>query len=298
MKPRLLVDARARLGECPLWCERAGALYWTDIESATLHCWQAADGRLRRWTLPERLGSFALCADDSQLLLGLASGIALFDLARETLSPIVPVDAEQPGTRINDGRCDRQGRFVFGMFNPAEAPIGHFYRVHPDLRVERLPLPPVAVGNSIAFSPDGTTMYFTDSPTRTIQRVDYGADGRIGTPRSFVQLPASDGFADGSTVDAEGGLWNAQWRGARVVRYDAAGVESARFEVPASQLTCPAFGGAALDQLYLTSARAGLDPAALEKEPGAGGVFVLQPGWRGLPEPRFAHARSTRRQEP
>lgn len=287
MKAQLLVDARARLGECPLWCERTGSLYWTDIESASLHCWQAEDGRLRQWTMPERLGSFALCDSGSQLLLGLASGIAMFDMARQTLSQIVPVEADQPGTRINDGRCDRQGRFVFGMFNAQAAAIGHFYRVHPDLRVERLPLPPANVGNSIAFSPDGATMYYTDSPTRTILRVDYGADGRLGVPRPFVRLPANEGFADGSTVDAEGGLWNAQWRGGRVVRYDAAGVESARFELQASQATCPAFGGAAFDQLFVTSARAGLDAAGLEKEPEAGGVFVLQPGWRGLPESRF-----------
>jgi L-arabinonolactonase len=288
MKAQLLVAARARLGECPLWCERAGALYWTDIESATLHRWDAAQGQTRQWTLPERLGSFALCDSGSQLLLGLASGIALFDLAHGTLSPILPVDAGRPDTRINDGRCDRQGRFVFGMFNPAEAPVGHFHRVHADLQIERLPLPPAGVGNSIAFSPDGATMYYTDSPTRTIFSVDYGADGSLGTPRVFARLRESDGFADGSAVDADGGLWNAQWRGSCVVRWDAAGRESARFEVPASQVTCPAFGGAALDQLYVTTARAGLSAAELEAQPEAGGVFVLQPGWRGLPESRFA----------
>ena len=117
MSVRLLVDAKARLGECPLWCERTNALYWTDIESATLSRWQEADGSLRQWSLPERVGSFALCGEPSRLLLGLASGIALFDTVSEHLSPIRPVEPEHPGTRINDGRCDRQGRFVFGMFN-------------------------------------------------------------------------------------------------------------------------------------------------------------------------------------
>ncbi len=291
MTARLLVDAQARLGECALWCEREGALYWTDIESSTLSRWRATDGGVRQWTLPERVGSFALCEGDSTLLLGLASGIALFDTASERLSPVVPVEAGEPETRINDGRCDRQGRFVFGMFNRAEAPIGGFYRVHSDLHVERLALPPVGVANSIAFSPDGETMFFTDSPTRTIWRVAYGADGRIGTPQVFVQLSAHEGFADGSTVDADGGLWNAQWEGGHVVRYDATGVESARFELPASRLTCPAFGGALLDQLYVTSARIGLGAEALAREPHAGGVFVLEPGRRGLPEARFAHGR-------
>jgi L-arabinonolactonase len=291
MSAKLLVDAQARLGECPLWCERTGSLYWTDIEGAELSRWRAADGQLRRWTLPERVGSFALCEGSTQLLLGLASGIALFDLESEALSPIVPVEADQADTRINDGRCDRQGRFVFGMFHRAEAATGHFYRVDADLRVERLPLPPVAVANSIAFSPDGTTLYYTDSPTRTLYSVPYGADGRLGSPRVFVRLPASDGYADGSTVDAAGGLWNAQWQGGRLVRYDPSGAESARFELPVSQPTCPAFGGALLDTLYVTSARIGLDAAALEREAHAGGVFVLQPGWTGLPEVRFAGGR-------
>lgn len=291
MSAQLLVDAQAKLGECPLWCERTGALYWTDIEGAALSRWRAADGQLRRWTLPERVGSFALCDSATQLLLGLASGIALFDLEREVLSPIVPVEADQADTRINDGRCDRQGRFVFGMFHRAGAATGHFYRVDADLRIERLPLPPVAVANSIAFSPDGATLYCTDSPTRTIYSVPYGADGRIGSPRVFFRLPASDGYADGSTVDAAGGLWNAQWQGGRLVRYDPSGAESARFALPVSQPTCPAFGGPMLDALYVTSARTGLDAATLEKEPHAGGVFVLRPGWTGLPESRFAGAR-------
>ena len=283
----MLVDARARLGECPLWCERSGALYWTDIESATLSRWREADGQLRHWTLPERVGCFALCENASTLLLGLASGIALFDLDSETLSPIRPVEAENPDTRINDGRCDRQGRLVFGMYNRAEAPVGHFYRVHADLGIERLPLPPVGVANSIAFSPDGSTMYFTDSPSRQIQCVSCAVDGRLGAPRPFVRLSADEGFADGSTVDAEGGLWSAQWQGSCVVRYDAQGAETHRFDLPASQATCPAFGGASLDRLFVTSARIGLDASALQSEPAAGGVFALQTGWRGLPEVRF-----------
>jgi len=287
---RLVVDARDRLGECALWCEYSGSLYWTDIEGATLACLRP-DGSVRKWTLPERVGSFALCEADGQLLLGLASGIALFDTVSEALSPIVPVETDQPTTRINDGRCDRQGRFVFGMFNPAEAPIGHFYRVHADLRIERLPLPPAAVGNSIAFGPDGATMYYTDSPTRTIWQLDYGADGRVGAPRPFVRLGAHEGFADGSCIDADGGLWNAQWEGRCIVRYAPDGSETARIGLPVSRPTCPAFGGAALDILYLTSARGGLARTRLRDEPAAGGVFALQPGWRGLPESRFAPAR-------
>jgi L-arabinonolactonase len=284
----LIVDDRARLGECVLWCEKAQALYWTDIEAARLSRWSAADGRVREWTLPERLGSFALCRRPAQLLLGLASGIALFDLERDVMSPIVPVESELATTRLNDGRCDAQGRFVFGTFNPAEAPIGHFYRVTHDLAVERLALPAVGVANSIAFSPDGTRLYFADSPTREIRCADYHADGRIGAPRLFTRLGANEGYPDGSAVDADGGLWNAQWDGGCVVRYYSAGVVTARLAVPASRPTCVAFGGAGLDRLFVSTARIGLDAEALQRQPAAGGVFALMPGRRGLPEQRFA----------
>ncbi len=303
---RLLVDARATLGECVLWCDRGQALYWTDIEAATLSRWREADGSIEHWTLPERVGSFALCEQPSQLLLGLASGIALFDLDSRRLGPIQPVEAEHPTTRINDGRCDAQGRFVFGMYDQSPAgsaqaasgasgaigAIGGFYRVDAELRIERLPLPPAAVANSIAFSPDGSRMYFTDSPTREILCCDYHADGRIGTPRLFARLGDDEGVPDGSTVDAAGGLWNAQWGGGCVVRYDASGVPTARIAAPASQLTCPAFGGARLDQLFVSSARGGLDADALQAQPLAGGVFVAEPGGQGLPERRFRTERS------
>ena len=287
MKAEVLVDARARLGECVLWCDRLAALYWTDIESATISRWSAADGQTRQWVMPERVGSFALCGDPAQLLLGLASGVALFDLDRGAMSAVIPVEAEQPTTRINDGRCDAQGRFVFGMFNAGAAPIGHFYRVDGDLAIERLPLPPATVANSLAFSPDGAQMYFADSPTRNIRRVDYHAEGRLGAPRLFARLGPDEGYPDGSTVDADGGLWNAQWDGGCVVRYDSNGTETARCALPVSRPTCPAFGGAGLDRLFVSTARIGLSENALREQPLAGGVFTLTPGPRGQREHRF-----------
>jgi L-arabinonolactonase len=284
---RLLVDARNRLGECALWCERTGTFWWTDIEGRTISRLHA-DGSVREWKLPHRVGSFAFCADDSaKVLLGLDCGIAVFDTSDGSLSPVIPVEADEPTTRINDGRCDRQGRFVFGMFNAKEERIGGFYRVHPDLRVERLPLPPAAVANSVCFSPDGATMYYADSPTRTIWSLDYHGDGRVGAPRVFVQLRPDEGYPDGSCIDADGGLWNALWYGRSVVRYDSKGSETDRIALPVSRPTCPAFGGAALDVLYVTSARGGLSKDRLRDEPLAGGVFAMQARCRGLPETRF-----------
>jgi L-arabinonolactonase len=289
---RLLVDAQDRLGECALWCPQSGSFWWTDIEGSRIYRRQA-DGSVRDWALPERVGCFAFCAGaGSKLLLGLASGIAVFDHEAQTLSPVIPAEADQPTTRINDGRCDRQGRFVFGMYNPAEVAIGGMYRVHPDLRIERLPLPLTAVANSICFSPDGGTMYYADSPAQTIWSLDYHADGRIGTPRIFAQVAQGEGFPDGSCIDAEGGLWNARWEGRCVVRYDRDGRETDRVTLPVSRVTCPAMGGPSLDVLHVTSARGGLGRERLREEPQAGGVFAAATRWRGLPEVRFALAAS------
>lgn len=289
MTAELLVDARARLGECPLWCDRTQALFWTDIEDRTLSRWSEADQVVRKWTLPDRVGSFALCTQPDHLLLGLASGIALFNLASGAMSEVVALDLPAPGVRINDGRCDAQGRFVFGLFNGASdnAPICSFYRVTAKLEIERLPLPPVCVANSIAFSPSGAIMYFTDSWTRRIDRVDYHADGRLGTPRPFVKVPEWQGFPDGSAVDSEGGVWSAQWEGGCLVRYDPEGSETMRVPLPASRPTCPSFGARALDRLFVTTARIGLDEPALRAQPTAGGVFALPAKWIGLPEHRF-----------
>ena len=291
-----LVDAGNTLGECPLWCERTQTLYWTDIEAARLHAWQADGGLARQWAMPERVGSFALCQQPGQLLLGLASGIALFNLDTSACGPLLPVEADEPRTRINDGRCDAQGRFVFGMFNQAAdaATIGHFYRVDgrgpAGLQIERLALPAVAVANAIAFSPDGGRMYFTDSPRRQIWCVDYPAAGPLGAPQPFARVSEGDGMPDGAAVDADGGLWCALWEGGCVVRFGADGQPTDRLALAARRATCPAFGGPALDTLFMTSARVGLDAAALAAQPQAGALFAATGVRRGLPERRFATA--------
>jgi L-arabinonolactonase len=284
----LAIDAKCALGEGATWCSRSNRFYWVDIEGARLWRYDPRDASSTSWSMPERLATFALCADPHYLLLGLASRLAFFDLATGAIETIVEIEAGL-NTRVNDGRCDRQGRFVFGTKDesaPAR-PVGGFYRLNRDLSLERLPLPAPAISNSIAFSPDGATMYFCDSPTREIRACDYGADGRVSNERLFVRLTDATGEPDGSTVDAEGGLWNAHWGGARVVRYDASGVETERVTVPTAQPSCVALGGARLATLYVTSARVGLDADALRENPLAGGVFIATPARRGLPEPVF-----------
>jgi L-arabinonolactonase len=286
---RLAFDAGNTLGEGVLWCDRTQSVYWTDIHRSTLWRLHPADGTVQQWTLPERLASFALCEAEHRLLLALASRLAFFDLSDGSLETLHEIE---PGlaTRANDGACDRQGRFVFGtLHEPASGskqPVGGFYRLNADLSLERLALPGVAISNSIAFSPAGDIMYFCDSPTRRIHCCDYG--DTLGSPRVFVDLGDVAGEPDGSTVDAEGALWNAQWGLGRVVRYLADGREDRIVRVPARQPTRPAFGGTDLEMLYITSARGGLSEAELSAEPQSGALFAFPSGVRGLVEPRFA----------
>lgn len=285
---QVTADVRNTLGEGIVWCDRAQALYWTDIQRAVLYRLHPASGLLEQWPMPERLASFALCERDGWLLLALASRLAFFRLADGYLDSLFAIEPDLD-TRCNDGACDRQGRFVFGtLHEPARGdrqPVGSFWRLDDQLQLERLALPPVAISNSIAFSPDGTTMYFCDSPSRQIQCCDYG--DVLGAPRLFADLGDVDGEPDGSCVDAGGNLWNAQWGLSRVVCYGIDGTVRRVLPLPASQPTRAAFGGEQLDQLYLTSARDGLTDAQLEREPHAGAVFHAKMETHGLPEARF-----------
>jgi len=287
----LLVDGKHMLGEGVLWCDRTQRLFWTDILGATLWRYTPASGETHSWPMPERLATFALTNDDDRLLLGLASQLAWFTFSTQVVTPICVVEADLPRTRLNDGRCDRFGRFVFGTKNDAPdlAPCCSFYRLNTDLTLEKLPLPSIAISNSIGFSPDGHTMYYCDSPTRTIRCCDYETgDGIIGNDRLFADLRQQPGVPDGSTVDRDGYLWNAQWGGYRVLRLAPDGGIDRIVEVPVAQPSCVALGGALLDTLYVTTARESLSAQALLAEPAAGGVFELRlTGSYGLPESRF-----------
>ena len=285
---QLVVDGENELGECVLWCERTGRLLWTDIPAATLWAYTPATGDTRSWAMPQKLASFAFTGDDDRLLLGLASGLAFFTFSSAAVTHICDVEPDLAATRINDGRCDRQGRFVFGMFNQKHSPreaIGGFYRLNCDLSLERLPLGPVAIANSICFSPDGTIMYYCDSLTKVIRCCDYG--DQVGESRVFADLTGETGEPDGSTIDAEGYLWNARWGAGRLVRYAPDGSVERVLMLDAPQPTCVAFGGPLLDKVYATSARQWLSDAEVTAAPKSGGVFTLATDVIGLPEQRF-----------
>lgn len=160
---QLLVDAQDFLGEGVRWCERSGRVFWTNIEGCRLHALHLATGERQSWDMPERLACFALTDSADVLLLGLASRLAWFDARSGAVTPLHTVEGDLPMTRLNDGRCDRQGRFVFGTLDerPCRDAIASFYRLNLDLTLERLPLPQIAISNSICFSVDGTAMYLS-----------------------------------------------------------------------------------------------------------------------------------------
>jgi L-arabinonolactonase len=281
-----IVNVNNQLGECVLWCERTGRALWTDILGSTLYAHHPDSGRTANWPMPERLASFALTEDDDRLLLGLASQLAFFSFSTGAITPIAQVEPDLR-TRLNDGRCDRAGNFVFGTLHEEDpkAAVASFYRLNAeDLSLERLALPKVAIANSICFSPDGGVMYYCDSLDRTIRRCDYPS---LENDRVFAAAQG-EGEPDGSCVDAEGHVWNAQWGGARVVRYAPDGSIDRVVATPARQPTCVAFGGDRLDVLLCSSATVGL--AAPGEQDGTLLASRLA-GVKGLRESRFAAPR-------
>ncbi len=280
--PSLAVDSRCALAECVLWCERRTALFWTDIDSSRLWMHQPDRGVTRYWSLPDRLGSLALC-QTGQLLLGLAKGLYLTDpdAAREGSLPLrklTNVEADNAETRINDGRSDREGNFVFGTKSERSdhAPIGAFYQYSARHGLRRLGLPAVAVPNSICFSIDGHRMYYCDSLKPQILSCDYDAStAMVSGSRVFAELDVADAAPDGSIVDAEGCLWNAQWGGGRVVRYRGDGSVDRVIPLPVKNPSCCTIGGAAFDRLYVSSARVDNSAGELASTPGAGGIWQI-----------------------
>lgn len=279
----IAADVKNKLGECPLWCERTRRLYWTDIESSELLALDEGSNTVMRWSLPERLGSFALTEKANILLMALESRIGFYDLNTDTFTTVAASPGET-GTRTGDGRCDRAGNFVFGTMDdgyPVKV-VGKFHRLNAaTLTIETLPLPEVAIPNSICFSPDGDTMYYCDSMQGRIFCCDYPS---LNNQRVFTETEGK-GAPDGSCVDAMGYLWNAEWGGHRIVRYSPDGITDCILPSPGIQSTCPTLAGEAFTTLYCTSARVGLSSPA--KHDGAllkaeSAVFP------GLPESRFA----------
>ncbi len=288
--PHLVLDCRNKLGESILWDDREQVLWWANIHDGQVWKWDPfsnADPMI--YSLSERVGAIALRRSRG-LTLALASGFAFLDLESGAVEKLTEIEADLPSTRLNDGRVDAAGRFVCGGMDEAspQQPLSAVYSLEKDRSVRKV-LGNIHCSNSICWTPDGASFYFTDMPTQRIDVFDYDIKtGTVGDRKAFVSLEAEPGLADGSVVDAEGYLWNAQWGGGKIVRYAPNGTIDRDIELPVSNPTCLTFGGPDLDTLFITSAWFGLDDKAKERQPQAGGIFALKPGVKGNPEHRYA----------
>jgi L-arabinonolactonase len=283
----LVVDCHNILGEGVTWDAAAQRLCWVDIESSEFWTLDPVTHQTTTHKAPDRITCFAP-RRGSGLIAAFANCFSLYDPANGAREDIAAFEPNDPNTRLNDGRTDRQGRFVAGGFDEREGKfVSSVVRLDPDKRVTKL-IDGVACANSICFSPDGRTMYFADSPARTIWAFEYDVKtGSISNRRVLTRFEGQPGQPDGSCVDAEGYIWNAQWNGHRVVRFAPDGRVDRIIPVPALNPTCVAFGGAALDTLYITTASYLMSPAQQADEPRAGALYATRPGVKGLVDAPF-----------
>ncbi len=263
----------AELGEGPCWDEESQALYWVDIPAARVHRLSEA-GVHSSWDVGQPAGAVVTRASGG-LVVAAGNGFLALDPLTGEVTELAGAPG-QPDTRMNDGKCDRAGRFYAGTMAADESPgKGSFYRLDTDGSVTEL-LTGLGISNGLGWSPDDSLMYYTDSLDYRVDVLDYDqASGQMGERRPFVSLGSGEIMPDGLTVDAEGGVWIAVWGGGVVQRYDATGRLTSVVRLPAANVTSCAFGGPGLDQLYITTAAG----------PGrsAGSLFMCQAGVAGLP---------------
>jgi L-arabinonolactonase len=274
------------LGEVPRWHPTERALYWIDAFKPAVHRLDPTGGKLQSWTPPEKLGSFAPRAGGGLLIAG-RRGLAHYHPESGRLDRVVDPEHAGAVNILNDGRCDQRGRFWVGsMTKTMERASGRLYRLERG-RLDTLD-DGIWVANGLCWSPDDRRMYFADSHVKTIFVYDFDLDaGAIGRRRVFATMGDRAGVPDGSSVDAEGFVWNAAFDGGSLVRYAPDGGIDRIVPLPVSRPTACAFGGNDLATLYVTTARFRLAPEKLAVEAYAGGLLALDVGVKGLPEPLY-----------
>lgn len=287
------IDVGNTLGECILWDEQTQSVWWTDIHESRLYRYTPIDKQLQDYALPGRLCSFGFIENDSRLICAFAEGFALYDPETGKRQWLYQPEADYTGTRFNDGRVDRQGRFWSGTMVEIEPAVdvagqpvqGSLYWISPQGQGKTLEH--ICTANSLCWSRDSRILYFADSGTKKILAYAFDpATAGVGHGVVIAET-AQDSSPDGSIIDAEGCLWNAHWGGGKVVRYSPQGVEMATLVLPVTQPTCQCLGGPDLNWLFVTTARENLDAAALAQQPEAGNVFIYRTPYKGLPESRF-----------
>ncbi len=281
-------DAKANLGECPVWSAEERALYWVDINAPSLNRFDPASATNVSMPMPESIGCFALRAAGG-FVVALRRGIWLARPDGTLTKKLADAPYDPSHHRFNDGRCDAQGRLWAGTMNERrDAPSGALFRIESGGRLEPV-LDGMTISNGLAWSPDGRTMYHADTPTLTIRAYDFDAvTGTPSRPRVFARFEGETDRPDGAAVDCDGCYWVAFYRGGKVVRLSPAGAVLAEYPLAAQCPTMCAFGGDDLRTLYVTSARQNRDAGELARLPQSGGIFAMLVDVAGLPEPKFA----------
>ena len=284
---RCVVDCGNKLGEVPLWDVNEQALYWGDIEGKRLHRLTPETGLVEHWDMDERIASFAL-REKGGLVVAFASGIAFYDLATREREWIARPEAHQAGNRFNEGKVDRMGRFWAGtMDDSLKHHTAGLYRLDPDLAIHKL-LGDIGISNCFIWSRENDRFWFADTLDSKISVFDYDHTlGSITNRQPFADTTGLGYAPDGGTIDAEGFIWVAMWDGWKVVRFAPDGRVHREVRLPVSRPTSCMFGGPDLRTLYVTSAVWDLTAEQRTEQPQAGGLFAVDIGVAGLPEPRF-----------
>ena len=289
-----LIDTLAvdnTLGEGIIWNSKDGAAWWTDIHESTLYRYHLASKEIQHWPMPERLAAFGFIKNDKRMIVAFASGFAYFDLQSGSIEWLAKPEETIEGNRLNDGRVDRQGRFWAGtMIEDAEksTQAGALYCIDSNGHCTQHEQN-ISISNGLCWSPDSRLMYHADSPQQTIYVYDFDPEtGTASNRRQFAKTQTTC-YPDGSTVDSEGYLFNAQWQGSSILRYTPEGKVDGIIKLPVSQPTCMTFGGDNKDILFVTTAKENLSDSELAKQPQAGNVFIYQTEFTGLEDPTFIY---------
>ena len=286
MEARLFLRSDCVLGEGPFW--HAERLWWVDIEGGFLLSCNEAGGELEKIDFGQRCAS-AVPAEDGNFLVALEREIVRLDLARRTWEAVARPEDLAQDSRFNDGKCDPRGRLIVGTMSPdGKRPDASLYSLGADFKLRRL-RGGISISNGLAWSADGATLYFIDTPTRCVLAYDYDLDrGSLNNQRIALRFAQEDGWPDGMTIDRQGRLWIGFWDGWAVRCHDPlSGACEAVVRVPCARPTSCCLGGAKLDLLFMTTARVGLSPAELKDQPLAGSIFYCKPESEGHPVRRF-----------
>ena len=282
-EPVCVAPTSCLFGRSPLWSASEGFLWWSDFKRAKLHRFNPKTGNTRRYDLPLRASCSVLT--EGRLLLAGDRQIGIYDPETEDFERLVTLGDEPEGNRTNDGAIGPDGRFWFGTMDASgELQRGRYYRLAKDGVPEKLALPDVLITNTFEFSPDGSVFYTADTVEQEIHAYDHDTEtGELGPKRVFASTVVEGGGSpEGSAIDQEGFLWNAQSDSASLVRYRPDGQIDRVVKLPVSRPTGCAFGGRDLRTLYITTARSGLSKSRLDREPLAGSLFAIDVDIPGL----------------